>query len=61
MRDVDLSHVNFCQAVLIGADLKGADLWRANLSGCVIAPANLHSALGCRKAVGMHEVEAPVS
>jgi uncharacterized protein YjbI with pentapeptide repeats len=61
LRNVDLSHANFCQAVLIDADLKGADLWRANLSGCVIAPTNLHRALGCRKAVGIHEVEAPVS
>ena len=59
--NADLSDVNFCEAVLIDTDLKGADLWRANFSGCVIAPNNLHKALGCRKAVRIVEVEAAVS
>ena len=61
LRNVDLSDVNFCEAVLIDADLKGADLWRANFSGCIIAPNNLHNALGCRKTVRIAEVEAAVS
>jgi len=48
LENADLSDADLRDAVLLDANLKGVDLWRANIKGVVIEANALHAALECR-------------
>ena len=48
LENADLSDADLRDAVLLDANLKGVDLWRANIKGVVIEANALHKALECR-------------